>query len=294
MMPYTIMGMTATAAFVSVMLASCMHAPSPARDIQEAQAPRSDSVTVALWHMDETGGYQVADSGPHHLDGTAGQETRTDFGRFRGARVFSSSIQSFVFVPYAPDLDQQRTMTIEAWVNVTAFGTYEDTPIAARWTEQPNEQSWLLGIVGQQLQPPLVSMPTPGYHQAWVRLGAVGHLVFAMQPEDASVPQVYFSSQPLELKHWTQIAVSFDGQAVRIYIDGRLDSQYATADRIRLSHAPLLIGNYFDPRWLRAFEGRLRAGSGVDSNPYYAFQGSIDELRMSSVARTDFPSARGR
>jgi hypothetical protein len=38
----------------------------------------------------------------------------------------------------------------------------------------------------------------------------------------------------------------------------------------------------------------LAVGTGVDPNPYYAFQGSIDELRISNVARQDFPSARGR
>ena len=102
------------------------------------------------------------------------------------------------------------------------------------------------------------------------------------------------SPQPLELNHWTQVAVSFDGQTVRFYINGRLDSQYATGSRIRTTRAPLLIGNYFDPRWLSTFEGRLSVGTGVDPTPYYAFQGTIDELRISNVARTDFPSARGR
>ena len=64
-----------------------------------------DSVTVALWRMDETGGTRAADAGPSRLDAIAGPDTRTIFGRFRGARLFTRSINSFLYVPYSPLLD---------------------------------------------------------------------------------------------------------------------------------------------------------------------------------------------
>jgi len=88
--------------------------------------------------------------------------------------------------------------------------------------------------------------------------------------------------------------VSYDGQVVRFFIDGRLDAQYATSGRIQSSAAPLLVGNYFDTRRLSTFSGELRMDVGGDDNPYYAFEGVIDELRISNQARTLFPETGTR
>jgi hypothetical protein len=90
----------------------------------------------------------------------------------------------------------------------------------------------------------------------------------------------------VELNQWTHVAASYDGRVVNFYLDDRLDSQYAFEGEIRASHAPLLIGNYFDTRWLTDFGGELRVGSGVDREPYYALEGLLDEVRISSSART--------
>ena len=81
---------------------------------------------------------------------------------------------------------------------------------------------------------------------------------------------------------------TYDGEVVRFFIDDRLDSQHAYGGEIRPSEAALLIGNYFDPRWLTDFGGELRVNTAVDREPYYAYQGLIDELRISNVARTEF------
>ena len=119
-------------------------------------------------------------------------------------------------------------------------------------------------------------------------------LLFAFQPLDANLPQSFLSNEALELERWTHVAVTFDGEVVRLWIDGRLDSQFASRGRIRGTQAPLLIGNYFDVRRLSDFGGNLTLDPGADRNPYYAFQGTIDELRISSVAREDFPTVYGR
>jgi hypothetical protein len=84
------------------------------------------------------------------------------------------------------------------------------------------------------------------------------------------------------------VAVTFDGDVVKFWINGLLDSQYASRGRIRASDAPLLIGNYFDTRLLSDFSGNLQLDAG-DPNPYYAFEGDLDELRISSAARVSFP-----
>ena len=83
--------------------------------------------------------------------------------------------------------------------------------------------------------------------------------------------------------------MTFDGEAVRFYLDGVLDAQYATSGRIRPSGAALLIGNAFDTRYLTGFQGTLHLDPLGDSGVDASYDGLIDELRISSAARQDFP-----
>ncbi|HYM81835.1 MAG TPA: LamG domain-containing protein [Candidatus Limnocylindria bacterium] len=252
----------------------------------------ADSVTIALWHFDETAGTRIADGGPFRLDGVAGADTRTDFGRFDSARLFTRTLDSFVLVPHNPVLERPKGFTIEAWVYVNAYGQYEDTPIAARWSQDANQQSWLFGIVGERKTPPLARLPSPGFHNELVLRGGLGLLLFAYQPEDASAPRSFVSARRVERERWTHVAATFDGEVVKFYINGQIDSQYATQGGIRPSPAPILMGNYFDPRRLSSFGGDLKIDVGGDPNPYYAYEGFIDEMRISATARTDFVPLR--
>jgi concanavalin A-like lectin/glucanase superfamily protein len=272
---------------------SCMHAGGKPADMRQLSLT-ADSVTVALWHFDEPAGVRCGDAGPFRLEATAGPGTRISYGRFGSAREFTRVIDSFVYAPDNPVFDPRGGLTVEAWVLVHAFGQYEDTPIAARWTEEGSQQSWLFGIVGRKIMPPQARLVSPGYHETLVLSGQVGQLVFAFQPEDASQQRAFVSTQPLPLERWTHVAVSYDGQVVRFFVDGMLDAQYATLGRIHASQAPLLVGNYFDSRRLSSFSGELRMEPGGDENPYYAFEGLIDDLRISNAARSEFPETGGR
>lgn len=265
---------------------------SSAKDQLRNIPPAADPGTLGLWHMDETLGTQIPDSGPNALLGVAGLETRSDYGRFGRARVFTLSIDSFIEVPYNPALDAPASFTIEAWVKPNSYGNYEDTPIIARWTAQNADHSWILSIAGNQLRPPVVPLPSPGDHAALVGAAAAGTLYFAFQPADAGVPRAYYSTRQIELSRWTHVAASYDGRVIRLWIDGRLDSQYASLGRIRTTRAPLEIGNTIDPHVLSTFGGDLRASNTSDTTPYYAFDGMIDEVRLSNVPRDVFESVR--
>ncbi|MBI1798439.1 MAG: LamG domain-containing protein [Candidatus Eisenbacteria bacterium] len=278
-------------------LTGCAHgghtasAPAPR---PETSALPADSATVAIWHMDETADTRVADAGSFRLDGTAGIEARTGFGRYGRARVFTHALDSFVLVPFDPALEPHSGFTVEAWVLPTSYGSYEDTPIAGRWTVDGNRESWLFSIVGRRQIPPVVPRASPGDHAALTPRGSTGALMFAFMPADAGSPRSYFSTQPVSLNRWSHVAATYDGTVVRLWINGVLDAQYASLGRIRSSGASLQIGNALDPRWLSRFGGDLRADQARDATPYYAFEGLIDELRISSVARAGFEYARGR
>ena len=278
----------ATCALVALPGLACIHAGTTP-DRASRDAPRADSATVALWRFDEATGVQCADAGPFGLDGTAGPSTRASYGRFASAREFTRAIDSFVHVPYDPIFDRAGELTVEAWVYARGFGDYEDTPIAARWTHEGNQQSWLFGIVGRRRV-----VGGPGLHTALVTSGQSGQLVFAFQPQEVGGPRAFLSTRRLALERWTHVAASFDGSMVRFWIDGRLDAQYATRARIQASAAPVLIGNYFDVRQLTSFGGELRVDPLGGESPSYAFEGLIDELRLSNLARVDFPEAIAR
>ncbi len=280
--------MTRTRLTVALLLlaltaAACAHVPG-AYDTLQSATPVADSVTLGLWHLDESGGNYAEDSGPLRMRAVAGADTHTDFGRLGNARVFMGSLESWVFVRYNDALNSQR-LTVEAWIEPQAYGTFEDTPIAGRWNEYPTEQSWLFSLVGLQREGQPTNITSPGYHESLVIGGTTGHLMFAFQPVDPGPPRVYFSTTEVPLERWTRVAVTLDGAVVKFWINGQLDAQYATRGTIRDSAAPLLIGNYFDSRRLTDFGGQLRIGTALSIPPVYAFQGLIDEVRLSSQAR---------
>lgn len=273
-------------------IALCGCAAGGAGGLRSVVTPApADSATVALWRFDETTGSRAGDSGPLRLDGRSGVDTRPDFGRIRNGRLFSRSIDSFVYVEHRPALDPYVGFTIEAWVRPDAWGDYEISPLAGRWTQQPSEQSWLLGISGLNISPQFANLPGPNFLGRLVPRAGPGYLVFAFVPDGGGAARSFSSAATVPLERWTHVAASFDGEVVRLFLNGRQDSQYASAGRIRASAAPLLMANYFDWRGLSEFGGDLRMEQG-DRNPYYAFQGALDEVRLSNEARTQFPHVR--
>jgi len=273
---------------LAVLTASCAGS-GPPRDTTTTP-PAADAQALVLWRMDETGGTRVLDYGTLRANGIAGLDTRTDFGRFHNARVFTRSMESFVFSRYQPGLDTP-TITIEAWVRPFGIPDFEDWTIASRWSVRETEQSWIFGMVGRRIvRNP--TMTSPGYHRALAVTGSTGQLVFAFQQEQAAPVRSYFSTQNIEVDRWTHVAVSYDGVTIRFYLDGRLDAQYETPGAIRSSPAPLLVGNFFDAQLLSNFGGDLKVGDRAIHDPVYAFEGMIDELRISRGARSDTTFAR--
>jgi hypothetical protein len=257
-----------------------------------AAAPLADSVTVALWRFDETLGLRVGDSGPFRLTGTAGPDTRADFGRYRNARIFQNVPQSFVFVPYNPVMNTERHFTIEAWVYVNAIAPFEMETIAARWSPVPSEQSWAFGIGG--LGRTSTSVISPGWFRDIAQPVSPMHLMFGFRSAEAAGTQGFVASSELPLQRWVHVAASVDGEVVRLWVDGRLDGQFATTLGIRATEVPLTIGSALDPHRLTDFGGDLRVDPAANVTLFYQFDGLIDEVRLSNAARSTFDSAGPR
>lgn len=284
------MGFRAGCLIIACLAAGCAAQQGRPKDATSGLRPtRADSVTIALWRFNETGGLAVEDSGPFHLGGTAGIDTRTEFGQFGNARTFIRSLDSFVLVPHNPLFDFRGSFTIAAWIYIHDYTLFDATPIVAQWTPLANQQSWFLGVAGYH-QRGLPSAAIGSLDDIAGR-GQPGQLVFAFQPLDAAPPRSFTSTRPIQRGRWTHVAATYDGSVAKLYIDGQLDSQSATQGEVRPSDAPVMIGNFFDPRWLGTFGGDLRIEQALDPEPYFAFQGQIDDLHISSSARPGFPEA---
>ena len=251
--------------------------------------PEADSVTVGLWRFDERVGNSLSDDSPFRLTGTAGPDARVEFGRYRNARSFAATSQSFVIVPYNPIMESPRGFTIETWLYLRDVSRYELSVIAARWTPTPNEQSWVFGVVGRKLGS--VTTPSPGWFESEVGPLTSGRLMFSFTPELAAGTQSFMSTTTVPLNRWVHVAATLDGEIVKFFVDGRLDSQAALANGIRPSTAPLVMGNVLDVRRLTDFGSDLRQDPSNFLLPFYALNGSLDELRLSNVARQRFESA---
>jgi hypothetical protein len=78
-----------------------------------------------------------------------------------------------VLVPFQKAFRIRQRDHGRAWIYLNAYGQYEDTPIAARWTQQANEQSWMFSVLGLDTRPPLAGSPSPGYHYGLIGQGAI-------------------------------------------------------------------------------------------------------------------------
>ena len=262
--------------------------PPPA----SAEPPVADSVTVGLWHFDDRSGPRVQDAGPFRMTGMAGPDARVEFGRYKSARSFTATVQSFVVVPYNPVMESPRGFTVEAWIYLNDISAYELSPIAMRWSPLPSEQSWVLGVVGRNLAS--TTTPSPGWFTEVVAPFSTGRLVFAFRPEPANSLQRFASSTTLPMNRWVHVAATVDGEIVKIFLDGRLDVQVAVSSGIKRSEAPLVIGNALDPRRLTDVSGELKQDLANSPLPWYALNGLVDELRLSNVARKTFESTDAR
>ncbi|MHC4492994.1 MAG: LamG-like jellyroll fold domain-containing protein [Planctomycetota bacterium] len=76
-----------------------------------------------------------------------------------------------------------------------------------------------------------------------------------------------------EWGRWTHLALTCDAQRIRLWVNGRLESEQARDSPRRRNPRPLYVGADPDRR----------------NRPSHFFRGAIDEVRLSSVARYDAP-----
>jgi concanavalin A-like lectin/glucanase superfamily protein len=288
---------TVLVALVALEAASCSGAAKSEGPGRQAKAlptraaqPEVDSTTLALWHMDDGPGDLARDAGPHGFHGLAGEGAAVVAGQFGGARLFDGDIRAYVLIPWQPALKDLRSFTVEAWIRPSIVTTGGVETIVAQWTSLIDRSSWYFGLVGDKA---LSDMEIA--QGARIADTAPYTLVFAYvsrRPGETDRVHIATSEYSVLPGVWSHVAVSYEPGVVGFYCDhqhGRDESNTDFPDRINQTDTQITVGGFFDfyvPHRSHAFHAEVEPG--------WAFNGEIDEIRISAGVRQDLYPAVGR
>jgi hypothetical protein len=184
---------------------------------------------VAAFGFNEGSGSTTADASGK---GNAGSFTGAVWsaGRYGQALGFDSS-GDWVTVADAASLDLTTGMTLEAWVNPSALG------------------GWRTILMKQGATDLVYAMYVNNARRAYAELSIGGTRLSVA------------GSSALPLNAWTHVAASYDGAALRLYVNGVQVSSASRSGSIVTSTGPLRIG-----------------GNSIFANEFWT--GLIDEVRV--------------
>ena len=215
---------------IAVVIGAAEFVPAP---------PASMSAThglVAAYGFEEGSGTVVADASGSGNDGSILNAAWSSAGMYGGALSFDGS-SARVIVPDSASLHLRHMMTLEAWVKPSAISD------AWRDVVYKGDDNYYLEAMST----------TSGLPAAGGVFHGDGH-------------RETFGTVELSTGAWAYLAETYDGSALRLYVDGNEVSSVPETATLRSSAQPLEIG-----------------GDGIYGQ---YFQGLIDEVRVYNAARS--------
>jgi hypothetical protein len=193
--------------------------------VGESCDSETPSAPVDAFSFDEGEGSTANDASDHGNDGTTAYTTWSEAGKHGGALSFNGS-SSKVTIADSPSLDLTDAMTLEAWVYPTALGT-----------------TWRTVLFKEKQSGPAYSL-------------------YANQDTSRPVGQVNIGgeqnavgSSTLPLNAWSHLAATYDGETLRLYVNGTEVGTETVSGLIPTSEGPLRIGG--NSIWGEWFNGRI-------------------------------------
>ena len=191
---------------------------------------------VLLFHFNETSGIIYDHSGFGNNGTVVGGITYNFSGRF-GVGIKGLGSTGRIVVTNNPSLNVTNTITIEAWIN---------------WTGESGENFNLQNVVTAGNWEKALRVTEPDHWNG-------GSQVFG-QFKIGGVSYELYSTEKVPVGRWAHVAVTYNGSALSLYIDGRLGASTPASGQIVFNDDDIYIA----------------AESGSVSN----FDGSIDEVAI--------------
>jgi RHS repeat-associated protein len=202
-----------------------------------------------VWHLSNNGSFSVADSTGNNTATISNVTGAT--GQISGAANFNGSNSSYIRVASSTSIKPAtNTITLEAWANPRTTGSTNYGQILDLGYR--NDSSW---------NPPFASYILALHDTAFnVDFAVTTAGTFHYVTTNGAVLQ----------NHWTHVAGVYDGSVAKVYLNGRAD-----ASTLAVS-GPIDYGT----------SGDLAMGVRSATSPYNGWDGLMDEVRISSVARS--------
>jgi hypothetical protein len=168
-------------------------------------------------------------------EGNAIDAAGTNNGNLRGGVTFVSGRvgQAFnfdgssgsVLVPDNPAFHLTNALTIEAWINPRSWGGTA-REIVSRWFGAGNQLSYTTSI----------------------DVNGKAYLLVSSDGRTSSLGVDYnlvYTTNTIPLNQWTHFATTYDGAALRIYLNGSLQNQVPWTNGIFPGTPPLVIGECY-------------------------------------------------
>lgn len=194
--------------------------------------------------------------GENNLIDALGKNNGTAPGHlaFAFGKVGQAFQNSFVLVPDDLSLHLTNALTVQAWINPTSFaGTAPNT------------------IVSKITYPQLFFGNTNANDSFFLGLTNNGVPYFTVSPNGSSrTNTVVVSPVPVALNQWTLIVATYDGTALRLYLDGQLAAQTSYSHGIFAGTSHIGIG-----------------GVPQSTTNLWPFVGALDEIAIYNRALSD-------
>lgn len=235
-----------------------------ASDYLQAQPPsgefQADANTVALYHCNEGTGGTVGDVSGNNNHGTIYGATWTSAGRF-GYGLSFDGINDYLRIPNSSSfgtLSTQRQFTVDLWIKVRAYPSPgSDMHLVTKWGSGGNEDdAWIVRLLSNGTIELVVNSST------------------AANSPNTDLPST--TSLPLNTWYWVSCVWNGVTREAAIYFDGS-GVAYTNAAVETMPHVGQDIG----------------IGSLYYNPTPAAFNGFIDEVRISNIARTPASTLTG-
>jgi PKD repeat protein len=197
-----------------------------ARFTESAPPPTPDGL-VGAWSFDEGSGTSAKDSSPNGNAGTLGGGVAwTTAGKYGGALSFDG-VDDWVTVPDSASLDLTGPLTMTAWARPTTLGSWRQVLLK----ESASGLAYALYATNDSGNQP----------SAYYSIGGADRAVVA--------------PTALQAGTWTHLAATYDGSALRLYVNGTLVQSTPMSGAVAQSNGPLRIGG--NSVWGEWFSGLI-------------------------------------